>query len=125
MIATAANLAWLASRQGVANRFRRQLRDPGATQQQVLRELIQRNAGCAFGRQHGFTGLRTPAEFAARIPLATYEDLEPWIRRIMRGEQSVLTTDPVTHLVPTSGSSGARKLIPFTGQLQREFDRAI
>jgi len=125
MIATAANLAWVASRQGAASRFRRQLRDPGATQQAVLRDLLGRNAGSAFGRQHGFAGIRTPDEFAARVPLATYDELEPWICRIMHGEQSVLTTDPVTHLVPTSGSSGARKLIPFTAQLQREFDRAI
>ena len=125
MIATAANLAWLATRSGAATRFRRQLRDPAAAQQAVLRDLLHGNAGSAFGRKHGFTGVRTPAEFAARVPLATYDDLEPWIHRIRRGEQAVLTTDPVTHLVPTSGSSGARKLIPFTAQLQREFDRAI
>jgi len=125
MIATAANLAWLATRSGAATHLRRQLRDPAAAQQAVLRDLLHRNAGSAFGRRHGFAGIRTPAEFAARIPLATYDELEPWILRIKRGEPAVLTTDPVTHLVPTSGSSGARKLIPFTTQLQREFDRAI
>lgn len=125
MIAAVANLAWLATQSRAARRFRHQLRAPVATQEQVLRELLQRNAGSAFGKQHGFADIRTPADFAARIPLATYGDLEPWIHRIMRGEQSVLTCDPVTHLVPTSGSSGARKLIPFTAQLQREFNYAI
>jgi len=125
MIATAANLAWLASRSGAATRFRRQLRDPGAAQSAVLQDLLRRNAGCTFGRRHGFGDIRTPAEFAEQVPLATYDDLEPWIHRIRSGEPAVLTTDPVTHLVPTSGSSGARKLIPFTAQLQREFDHAI
>lgn len=125
MIAVAANLAWLAAQGADATRFRRQLRAPQATQEAVLQNLIRRNAGSAFGRQHGFSAIRTPADFATRVSLSTYADLEPWIRRIMRGEQAVLTTDPVTHLVPTSGSSGARKLIPFTTELQREFDRAI
>ena len=54
-----------------------------------------------------------------------YEALEPWIARIMRGEQNVLTSDQVTRLVPTSGSTGARKLIPSTAALQREFNAAI
>lgn len=125
MIAAVANLAWLASQGGAARRFHRQLGTPGATQEQVLRELLRRNAASAFGRQHGLAGIRTPAEFTARVPLAAYADLEPWIRRIMRGEQSVLTTDPVTRLVPTSGTAGARKLIPFTAQLQREFNSAL
>src|SRR6202007_3158193 len=60
-----------------------------------------------------------------RVPLAEYEALVPWIERIKRGEANVLTQEPVTHLVPTSGSTGARKLIPFTTGLQCEFNAAI
>ena len=63
--------------------------------------------------------------FAKRVPLMDYEDFEPWIERIRRGEANVLTREPVTRLVPTSGSTGARKLIPFTAGLQREFNAAI
>lgn len=37
----------------------------------------------------------------------------------------MLTTERVTHLIPTSGSTGARKLIPFTAGLQQQFNRAI
>lgn len=125
MIAAAANLAWLAAQSTAATRFRRQLHAPQAAQESVLRDLLQRNAASAFGRKYGFAAIRTTAEFSAQVPLSSYADLEPWIRRIMEGEKSVLTADEVTHLVPTSGSSGARKLIPFTAELQREFSRAI
>src|SRR2546426_7503148 len=45
--------------------------------------------------------------------------------RIRQGEANVLTHAPVTHLIPTGGSTGARKLIPFTAGLQREFNAAI
>ena len=125
MIAAAANFAWFASHAGAAQRFRRQLHDPAGTQDRRLQELLQRHATSDFGRQHGFAGIRNAAEFAARVPLHTYEDLEPWIERIRQGEPTVLTADRVTHLVPTSGSSRACKLIPFTASLQREFDTAI
>ena len=33
--------------------------------------------------------------------------------------------ETATHLIPTSGSAGARKLIPFTAGLQRDFNRAL
>ena len=125
MIAAAANLAWFASQTGAARRFRWQLRDPRATQARVLRELLQRHAASAFGRRHRFAEIRSAAEFAMRVPLHTYEEIEPWIDRIRAGENAVLTADPVTHLVPTSGSSRACKLIPFTAGLQHEFDAAI
>ena len=38
---------------------------------------------------------------------------------------NVLGTERVTHLAPTSGSSGARKLIPFTAGLQAGFSAAV
>jgi len=87
--------------------------------------LLSRNADCAYGRAHGFASIRSYEEFARRVPLRSYDDIEPWIERIRRGEAGVLTSEPVTHLIPTSGSTGARKLIPFTAGLQREFDAAI
>ena len=60
-----------------------------------------------------------------RVPIVEYENAAPWIDRICGGEPRVLTSEHVTHLIPTSGSTGARKLIPFTAGLQREFNRAI
>jgi len=74
---------------------------------------------------HKFDSIRTYEDFARRVPLMDYESLSPWIERIHRGEANVLTCDPVTRLVPTSGSCGGRKLIPFTARLQQEFNAAI
>jgi hypothetical protein len=123
--ATIANSLWLASNAPAFARFGRALERPEETQLQLLRNTIARNAGCAYGRLHGFSGIRTYEEFALRVPLVNYDDVEPWIRRIVKGEGNVLAAETVTRLVPTSGSSGARKLIPFTAGLQREFDAAI
>jgi len=94
-------------------------------QHTVLERLLRRNSESEFGRRHRFADIKDYATFARLVPLMTYEDLAPWIERIREGEQHLLTCEPVTHLIPTSGSSGARKLIPFTTGLQQEFDCAI
>jgi hypothetical protein len=106
-------------------RFRRALKNPAVGQRSKLMELVQRNASSAFGLSHKFGKIANYAEFTRRVPPSDYENLEPWIARIKNGEQGVLTAERVTRLVPTSGSSGARKLIPFTAQLQMEFNAAV
>jgi hypothetical protein len=123
--ATIANCLWAASNLPAYVRFRRALREPQIAQRRKLSELITQNADTAFGKTYRFGEIRSYEDFTRHVPLSDYSDLEPWIDRIRRGEQNVLTSDLVTHLVPTSGSTGARKLIPFTAGLQREFNAAI
>jgi hypothetical protein len=123
--ASIANTLWAASNLPAWQRFRSALREPQMAQRRRLQHLLRSNAQTAFGKTHRFDQIRCYEEFAQRVPLSTYDDFEPWIARIRRGEQQVLTRDRVTHLIPTSGSSSGRKLIPFTAGLQREFDAAI
>src|SRR5882724_5455453 len=125
LFAFTANSLWVASSLPAWAGFRRALNHPDRAQFHLLRGYLSANADSAYGQAHGFAKIRTYKEFASRVPLSNYEDLEPWIARILRGEKQVLTSEPVIRLVPTSGSTGARKLVPFTAGLQREFDRAI
>lgn len=123
--AAIANTLWATSNLPAHLRFRRVLREPKTAQRKRLFAYLKANADTAFGRAHDFASIRTYEDFARRVPLADYGGLETWIKRIQAGEVNVLTRERVTHLVPTSGSSGARKLIPFTAGLQREFNAAL
>jgi hypothetical protein len=123
--AAIANSLWTASNVPALIQFCRALNRPAETQLQLLRDYLALNADSAYGKTHDFGSIRNYDEFARRVPLTDYGDIEPWIERIRRGESDVLTSDTVTHLIPTSGSTGARKLIPFTIGLQCEFNRAI
>jgi len=123
--ATAANLAWAAANLPSWIRYRRALEDPARVQRARLAALVAAGRGTAFGRAHDFDGIAGYQDFARRVPLGDAGTHAPWIDRIRRGEAGVLTRDPVRRLVPTSGSTGARKLIPFTATLQREFNAAI
>ncbi len=123
--ATIANSFWVASSLPAWRRFRANLNRPAETQSRWLRGHLARNANCEFARRHGLANADNHEEFARRVPLMDYEQHEPWIERIRQGEQGLLSSEPVTHLIPTSGSTGARKLIPFTRELQNDFNRAI
>ena len=124
-LATLANLAWLAAGASASRRFTRALAAPREAQEQVLREQLGRGIGSTFGERFELAAVRGPADFARKVPLADYRELEPWIDRIRAGDKKVLSSEEVTHLVPTSGSTGARKLIPFTASLGRAFDAAV
>ena len=123
--AAIANSLWGLANLPATLRFRRALPSPGAAQRDRLHDYLEHNERTAFGRAHHFNSIRSYEEFARRVPLRDYEELLPWIERIRHGETNVLTHETVTHLVPTSGSTSARKLIPFTRGLQREFNAGI
>jgi hypothetical protein len=123
--AAVANTLWLAASWRAARRFARSLHDPGAAQAAWLRATLVRHADSEFGRRHDMPSLGTASEFARRVPLSTWADVEPVVYRIASGARDVLATGPVTHLAPTSGSTRARKLVPFTAGLQAGFNAAV
>lgn len=125
MIAAIANSAWVASCIPDFLRFRNALTRVRSVQQRVLQEIIGRNSTSEFGRAHGFCKIRSPREFQQRVPVRDYEGFRAYIDRIAAGERSVLTEEPVRLFQPTSGSAGAKKWIPHTHSLEREFQRGI
>ncbi|MCA9136857.1 MAG: GH3 auxin-responsive promoter family protein [Planctomycetales bacterium] len=124
-LAYLANTGWMFSCRSALKEFDRSTRDVAATQRAILTNVLSSNARSDFGRKHHFDSLRATAEFRSSVSLGTYQSHAPWIDRIAAGEHGVLTSDPVQLLQPTSGSSGARKLIPYTDSLRRQFQSGI
>jgi len=87
---------------------------PADAQARVLRALLQKNAATAFGREHGFATLTTPADYARAVPVRDYEALRPWVTRAAVGEPCVLTSEAPFAFTATSGTTGEPKLIPAT-----------
>ena len=120
-----ANDLWAAANLGRYRRFRRAMRRPEDVQWRILRGYLRFNAGTVFGRRWGFDRITSVRAFQERVPLSTYEDYRPYVDRIRCGQTDVLTRGAVTRLMPSSGSTDARKLIPHTPSLQAEFNRGI
>jgi len=90
-----------------------------------LQKIISRNKDTTYGRAHSFAEIKTIADFQKHVPLTFYENYIPYIEKIKSKEANVLTSEPVLLLEPTSGSASAKKLIPYTRGLQREFSTAL
>jgi hypothetical protein len=124
-LALLANVVTRAGGVPASARFAAALRDPAAAQRSILRRTLRAGADTAYGRAHGFASIRNEREFAERVPLATFDEMEPWVRRVAAGEPNVLTRDAVRFMEPTGGSSGFLKLIPYTPRLLSEFSAAM
>lgn len=99
--------------------------DVGKVQTDYLLKLLKRNADTVYGRKYGFAGIHSCEAFAEKVPLTVYEDYEPYIEAACKGEKHVLTAEEIKLFELTSGSSGGKKLIPYTNSLKREFQRGI
>ena len=93
--------------------FLRQTQDPEAAQRQVLRSILQRHQATAFGREHRFAEIATPEEYAARVPIRTYEDLRPYIERQEEHKSPELVAEQPIMYARTSGTTGQAKYIPI------------
>ena len=120
LVGTAQTLAL----RGEARRFHSALGRPRPAQTRLLQEAMARLRGSRYGQQHGLTDIADYADWRDRVPIVDYDALEPWIERVAAGELAVLTPEPVRAMEPTSGSSGASKLIPVTAGLLTQFQRA-
>lgn len=83
-------------------------------QEKVLQQLIAGGRNTAFGREHGFDKIRNYKDFAAAVPIRDYEQLKPWIERIIAGENDVLWPGRPRYFAKTSGTTSGSKYIPIT-----------
>ncbi|BDQ12670.1 GH3 auxin-responsive promoter family protein [Sediminibacterium sp. TEGAF015] len=89
--------------------------DPVASQREVLQDLITHGQYTEFGRKYGFNQLFNIRKFKETVPIHEYEDLKPYIDRIMQGEENVLWNTPVNWFAKSSGTTSDKsKFIPIT-----------
>ncbi len=90
---------------------------PLEVQDELFGNLIQKGRFSSFGEKYEFSSIRTWEDFKERVPIHSYEDLFPYIERIMRGEQQVLWPTDITWFAKSSGTTNARsKFIPVSTQ---------
>lgn len=117
--------AWLAAARREHRAFTTALADPARAQHRLLAGIVRDNRDSAIGRRLDFGAIDSPEAFRRRVPLTGYEELRTEIDALRGGARRVLTAAPVERLVPTGGSTGDAKLIPFTHALGAAFARGV
>ena len=117
---------WLQLQMPEHERFRSACTKPERAQSDRLKAIVRANSGTAFGQAHEFSGIRTPTDFADRVPVGDHAtNVQPWLDRMGSPEDGQLTKKTVRFFEQTSGTTGAAKLIPFTTALRSEISRAV
>lgn len=119
---------WSNIRSGVAGQrdtLVESLKKPEEQQLQLLRQIIDRNRDCEFGKRYNFHSIRTIEDYQRRVPLHDYNDFRADIDRMMAGEKKVLVADDVQLFETTGGSTGGSKFLPFTDAALKAIRRAV
>ncbi|HIC30582.1 MAG TPA: GH3 auxin-responsive promoter family protein [Flavobacteriaceae bacterium] len=88
--------------------------NPIETQEKVFKNLITEATETAFGKEHDFISINTYEDFVKRVPIRDYEDLKPYVDRVVKGEEDVLWKGKPLYFAKTSGTTSGAKYIPLT-----------
>lgn len=89
------------------------MEQPIVAQEKILNQLITQASTTEWGKKYEYAALRTPADFTARVPINTYEDIAHYVDRMLEGERDVLWPGIVSNFSKSSGTTNAKsKFIP-------------
>lgn len=98
--------------------------NPIEAQQKVFAQLIQTAKKTAFGIDHGFEHIKNYDDLKRQVPIRDYEQLRPYIDRVVAGEANVLWPGKPLYFAKTSGTTSGVKYIPISKQSMPEHIKA-
>jgi len=94
---------------------------PVAAQREVLQDLVTAAQYTEFGRQYKFNLLFSLKTFKQTVPVHEYNDLKPFILRMMNGEENILWNTPIEWFAKSSGTTSDKsKFIPVSKESLEE-----
>lgn len=91
------------------------LKYPNEVQEELLFNLLNKAKYTEIGRRYDFSSIKSYEEFASRVPIVCYEDIEPEIERARRGETNIFWPTPIKWFAKSSGTTNAKsKFIPVS-----------
>lgn len=99
----------------IVNRRLNKLRNNAVKlQEKTFQYLISHGKSTTFGKIHNFGEIKTYEDYKKNVPVYDYEDLHPYIDRVVEGEENVLWPGKPVYLAKTSGTTSGVKYIPIT-----------
>jgi GH3 auxin-responsive promoter len=91
------------------------MQNPITTQAETLKNLLRAASATEWGIKYGYASIETIEQFQQNVPISTYEQLFPYIDRMLKGEKDVLWQGSVSWFAKSSGTSNNKsKFIPIT-----------
>ncbi|MCX7959802.1 MAG: GH3 auxin-responsive promoter family protein, partial [Deltaproteobacteria bacterium] len=94
-------------------------------QEKALKKIVEKNRGTLYGKEFGFQNIKSVEDFQKAVPLNDYTSLEPYIDKMVMGEENILTPDEVIFFGTTSGTTARPKFIPITDEHFKYVGRSV
>lgn len=98
----------------IAAETRRWSREPLVHQEKIMENLIDQARHTMFGKDHDFGSVRDYESFKKNIPVRDYEELKPYIEKVVEGNPDVLWKGKPAYFAKTSGTTSGTKYIPLS-----------
>ena len=91
------------------------LAHPHDAQHRTFNYLIRKATNTEWGNRYDYASISSSKTFKERIPIQDYDDVKPYIDRILKGEQNILWDTPIRWLAKSSGTTSDKsKFIPVS-----------
>ncbi len=88
---------------------------PFDAQREVIFGLVDKAKKTEFGEKYDFKSIDSIQKFQERIPVHTYEEIKPYIDRLLKGKQNVLWPSEIKWFAKSSGTTNDKsKFIPVS-----------
>lgn len=95
--------------------------NPIESQDTIFKSLIRQAKNTEWGIKYDFASIEKWEDFNARVPVSEYDDLKPFIYRMMFGQKDVLWPGQVKWFSKSSGTTSEKsKYIPVSGESLRK-----
>lgn len=93
------------------------LKYPHEVQEELLFSLIKTAENTQIGKKYDFSSVKNYTTFSERVPIASYEELEPLIELTRKGVQNVFWPSTIKWFAKSSGTTNAKsKFIPVSSE---------
>lgn len=93
-------------------------------QHDTLKKLVNAARHTSFGKDHKFASIKNYEDFKRQVPVKDYEELRPYIDRVVAGERNVMWKGKPRYFAKTSGTTSGVKYIPISAASMPEHIKA-
>lgn len=91
------------------------LKYPHEVQEDLLKRLLIEAQDTEWGRKYDYKSIETINDYRNRVPIKDYETFNPYIQRLIKGEQNLLWNTDIKWFAKSSGTTSEKsKFIPIS-----------
>ena len=98
----------------VKRRNKKWINSPIKWQTNTFKKLIKNGEKTEFGKNHDFENIESYEQYKEKVPIRDYEELRPYIEKVVNGEIDILWPGKPLYFAKTSGTTSGAKYIPIT-----------